>query len=213
MKKERNSSDRLTELRDRAEQFINKAPSAVKKVPPRDVKNLVEELQIHQVELEMQNEELRRTQMELEQARDRYVDLYDFAPVGYFTISDKGMILEANLAGATMLGEERRKLINHPFSRFVHRDDQDIFYLHQKQLIDTKTRQGCELRLVKEDGTQFYGQLECVVIEDADDNIKGFRAALMNVDERRRAVELIEEGKKQWETTFILGNKKASFEM
>ena len=81
MKKIKNSSYKK-ELRERAEEFIIKNPSAIKEIPPGDVKKLIEDLQIHQVELEMQNEELRRVQLELEAARDKYSDLYDFAPVG-----------------------------------------------------------------------------------------------------------------------------------
>ena len=80
---------------------------------------LVEDLHVHQIELEIQNEELRRVQSELEASRDMYSDLYDFAPVGYATVSEKGLILQANLACADMLGVERSSLIGKPFSRFV----------------------------------------------------------------------------------------------
>jgi PAS domain S-box-containing protein len=75
----------------------------------------------------MQNDELRRTQVELEESRSKYVDLYDFAPVGYFTISKKGMILGVNLTGAAMLGVERKYLIGQPFSHFITSDTQDVF--------------------------------------------------------------------------------------
>jgi PAS domain S-box-containing protein len=81
----------------------------------------------------MQNEELRRTHLELHAARDKYSDLYDFAPVGYFTISEKGMISDVNLTMCTMLGVERGLLAGNPFSHFINRDDQDIFYYHRKK--------------------------------------------------------------------------------
>ena len=149
MAKGQNSRDKFSNLRDRAEAFLTKTPSAIKEILPQDVKNLVEELQIHQVELEMQNEELRRAQLELEEARDRFSDLYEFAPVGYFTISYKGLIQEANLRGATMLGVERGSLINQRFSEFITKDTQDVFYHHRQKLIETRSKQSCELRLME----------------------------------------------------------------
>ena len=103
-------------LRRRAEEFLDRHPEAVSKIPAGDLHKLIEDLHVHQIELEMQNEELRRAQLELEKARDRYSELYDFAPVGYFTISDRGLILEANLNGPLLLSIEQRNLINGTFS-------------------------------------------------------------------------------------------------
>jgi len=194
LEKDKNSGDKSSTLQDRAEAFINKTSSAVKKVPPQDIKNIVEELQIHQVELEMQNEELRRAQRELQESSDRVSDLYDFAPVGYFTVSYKGLIQEANLTGAAMLGVERRNLINQPFSRFITTDTRDIFCLHRQKIIETRTRQGCELKLRKKDGTEFHAQLECVVVEDGEGNIvKSFRVAVSDIQERKRANEVLKQ--------------------
>ena len=108
---------------------------------------LIHELRVHQIELKMQNEELRRIQGELEKTRDRYSHLYDFAPVGYFTVSEKGIIEEANLTIAAMLGVERSALIGKPFTHFILKEDQDIFYKHRQQLLETEEPQSCELRL------------------------------------------------------------------
>ena len=201
MKKEWHTHDRL-KLRNRAEVSLNKTPSAAGKVPPQDVRKLVEELQVHQVELELQNEDLRRAQRELEAARDRFSDLYDFAPVGYFTISYKGLIQEANLTVAAMLGVERRKLINQPFSRFITTDTQEIFYLHRKILIETKTGQSWELRLKKEDGTEFHARLECVVVEDDEGNITSFRVTVSDIDKPKQAEEALRESKEKYRALF-----------
>jgi len=98
------------DLRWRAEEFLLKSPSAIKKMPARDLrdlKDLVEELRIHQVELETRQEELERSLQKLGDVRDRYQDLYDFAPVGYFALCSKGSILEANLTASTLLGISR----------------------------------------------------------------------------------------------------------
>jgi PAS domain-containing protein len=87
---------------------------------------------VHQIELELQNEELRRAQAELDIARARYFDLYDLAPVGYCTISEQGLILEANLTVAALLGVARSELVKQPISRFILKKDEDIYYLHRK---------------------------------------------------------------------------------
>ena len=100
---------------------------------PETARCLLHELRVHQIELELQNEELRQTQCDLEKSRERYFDLYDLAPVGYATLSEAGLILEANLALADLLGVEGRTLKGQAFTRYIHGADQDIFYQHQKR--------------------------------------------------------------------------------
>ena len=128
---------------------------------PEETRRTLHELRVHQIELEMQNEELRRAQAELDAARARYFDLYDLAPVGYATVSEKGLILETNLTAATLLGVARDALVRQPFSRFILKEDQDLYSLHRKKLFETHSAssgqagepQACELRMVKKDGT------------------------------------------------------------
>ena len=98
---------RIAELRQRAEETLKSETLSMEKMPVEDVRKLVEELRIHQVELEMQNEELRSAQWALEQSRKEYSDLYDFAPVGHLTINEEGRIVKANLTAAKQLGIER----------------------------------------------------------------------------------------------------------
>ena len=107
------------ELRRRGMETLKSKSSSMEKMPVEDVRKLVEELQIHQVELETQNEELRSVQWELEQSRKKYSDLYDFAPVGYLTLSEEGRIVEANLTAAKQLGIERSFLIGKPFNLYA----------------------------------------------------------------------------------------------
>lgn len=156
-------------------------------MPLKDINELIHELEVHQIELEMQNEELRQAQIDLEAARDKYADLYDFAPVGYFSLTNKGLILDANLNGATMLGIERRKLTGRPFSQFISKDDQDVFYLHRQKLFKTKTKKFCELKIAKKDGTEFYAQLESCPVTDEAGNCSALRFSLSDITERKQA--------------------------
>ena len=97
-----------------------------------DVRVALHELRVHQIELEMQNEELRRVQAQLEASRTRYFDLYDLAPVGYCTVDERGMIVQSNLVAATLLGVSRAQAVLKPIGSFIFRDDQDSYYLHRK---------------------------------------------------------------------------------
>ena len=158
------------ELRSRAEKIaLEKAarlPEQLKALSPEEIRQMIHELLVHQIELEMQNEELRRTQEELDAARVRYFDLYNLAPVGYCILSLQGLILETNLTAATLLGSARGKLVKQPISRFILKEDQNNYYLHRKQLFNTGKQQSFELRMVKADGTAFWGHLEATVAQD-----------------------------------------------
>ncbi|MEJ2167256.1 MAG: PAS domain-containing protein, partial [Desulfobacterales bacterium] len=156
-------------------------------MPLADITELIHELRVHQIELEMQNEQLRQAQLDLQTALDKVTDLYDFAPIGYFSISAMGLILEVNLMGATMLGMERGKLAGRRFSQFITKDDQDVFYLHRQKLLETKTKQVCELRMTKNDGTEFYAQLESSIIKEEDGNCSAIRFSLSDITERKQA--------------------------
>ena len=118
----------------------------------------------------VQNEELRRVQVELHTVRTRYVDLYDMAPVSYCTLNKQGLIVQANFATAAMLGVARGALVKQPLSRFILKEDQDTYYLHRKQLLDSGEPQLCELRMVKDDGTSFWVHLATTVTHDHESN-------------------------------------------
>ncbi|MFH1653665.1 MAG: PAS domain S-box protein [Pseudomonadota bacterium] len=119
---------------------------------------LVHELEVHQIELEMQNDELKRAQTEIENSRVEYADLYDFAPVTYFTLDKNGLILKINLTGASLLGRERSHLINKPFSLFIAEESKSLFYSHLRRVFKTKdvesneviikTKSGVELKVI-----------------------------------------------------------------
>ncbi len=144
---------------------------------------LLHELRVHQIELEMQNEELRRAQAELDATRARYFDLYDLAPVGYCTLSKEGLILEANLTATTLLGLPRIAMVKQPISRFIHPEDMDLFYLHRQRLLDAGDSLAWDMRMVKKDGTAFWGHLEAGVAQDLEGE-DVIRLLLSNVTER-----------------------------
>ena len=154
---------------------------------PEDKTSLIHELRVHQIELKMQNEELRRIQGELEKSQDRYTNLYDFAPVGYFTVSEKEIIEEANLTAAMLLGTERSSLVGSPFSRFIMNEDQDIFYFHRRQLLETRAPQTCRLKLIKKGIGPFNAQLESLLVKDGETGSDQIRMVTTDITLRKEA--------------------------
>ena len=176
--------DSRSTLRQRAEAMaLENAAHAPEDLEPQLA---MHELRVHQIELEMQNEELRRVQEELEVSRARYFDLYDMAPVGYLTLSEQGLILEANLTAAKLLGVARGALVKLPLSRFILPDDQDIHYLHRKQLLETGAPQVWELRLLKKDSGPFWARVQAAIARDAD-GAAICRVVVSDIGERKRA--------------------------
>ncbi len=137
MKESGTESHRLKALRHRAEALLHEKPQALSNISPEDIQQLIRELQVYQAELEMQNEGLRRTQLQLAEAHDKYSDLFDFAPVGYFTLDKNALVVEANLTGAKLLVVDRRSLITTSFTRFIAPDFQDSFYFNRRRVVET----------------------------------------------------------------------------
>ncbi len=186
------------DLRRRAEKVLQEQAEEPRKLAAEDVQSLIHELRTHQIELEMQNEELRRAQIELEGSRNRYSDLYDFAPVGYFTFDKNGLIIEVNLTGASKLGVERQFLIKKPFSIYIAPDSKSMFYLHLREVFRSGSRQTCELKLVGKSGNQFYAQLESLAVQDSEGKPGLFRTAISDITERKRAEEAIRESEERY---------------
>ncbi len=156
-------------LRRQAEQIARKKAARLpENLTPEEARKLIHELHVHQIELEIQNNELCKTQLELEASRDRYINLFDLLPVGYCTLNEKGMIVEVNLTAAKMLGMARSALIQNTLTRFILREDQDINYHNRLNLFKTGQPQEYNLRIVKKDGTIFWAHLETSVSQSAD---------------------------------------------
>jgi PAS domain S-box-containing protein len=146
---------------------------------------MLHELQVHQIELQMQNETLRQAQIDLEKSRDRYVDLYEFAPVGYLTVADSGLISEINLTGCALLGEDRKNLCNRYFASYVDSADRHRWLRHLHALPHGE-KQTVELRLGRSDGTVFDAALECLRVV-TDDDAPALRVVLTDITARKQA--------------------------
>jgi PAS domain S-box-containing protein len=193
---DRRAAPQPTMLRQRAENFLRKTGQDIGAMPVQDVQQLVHELLVYQIELEMQNEELCSTQQELETSRDRYSALYDFAPVGYLTLDRAGMILEANLTAARLLGIARRELLHQRLTDFIVQADQDAFYRHRQQAVATHMPQACELAMQRQDGTAFFVRLESLVeLEKAGGSLR-WGIALSNVTAQRHLEAQLREAQK-----------------
>lgn len=164
-------------LRVQAEaQLANSQPL---EVTVRPAEELLHELRVHQIELEMQNEALRQAHEALEESRDRFVDLYEFSPVGYLTLTVDGMIAEINLTAVTLLGRERNKLLNRSFRSLVLAADQDRWVRHFMTVKKRSEMCSIELSLQRNDGSVFQAQLDCL------SNAATVRVTLSDITERK----------------------------
>jgi len=175
-------------LRAEAERRFAEKERSAPKLSAVDTLSFQHELGVHQIELEMQNEELRRTQNELERSREKYLDLYDLAPVGYAVLNDKGLIQEANLTLTSCLGVTRNALVGSPLRRFVDPASQETYSLHLRRLFETGEPSSFEVGMVMEDGTSFWGRVDANVHADNDDRATG-HITLTDVTELKRRNE------------------------
>ena len=151
----------------------------------RPVEELLHELQVHQIELEMQNEALRQSRNALEDSRDRYIDFYDFAPVGFLTLGDKGLIDEINLTGAEMLGMDRAKLLRRRFSQSVVAADRERWNSHFISALGSDARLNCEVTLSRPDGSRIDVRVDSLrLIKEGKAPV--LRLVLTDVTERKQ---------------------------
>lgn len=181
-------------LHDKAEVIVCEKQllslEVVAEMTPEDTQLLFHELRVHQIELEMQNEELRRSQLALDAERTRYFDLYDLAPVSYFTLDEEGLILQVNFTAANLLGLTRSDMVNRPLMRFILPEDRDIYYLYRKQYLLSDVTRWCELRMVNKDGSVFWVQLSVTI---SPHQMQPFiqRVVLTDITERKQAQEAL----------------------
>lgn len=203
-------------LRREAEQIVQGttvlSPETIKAMPPEAILQIFHELEVHRVELVMQNKELRAMQVQLDSEELRYGSLYDQAPTGYCTLNEQDLILEANRTAASLLGVAPGTLRRKLFTRFILKDDQDLYYLYRRQLHDPQKPQVCELRMQQADGTVFWahlvstagtqyaGRFECrVAISDITTRKQGEERLRQNEQRRRLTLEAASAGTWEWD--------------
>lgn len=211
-------SDRKTigvsEIRQRAERRMQTTPvdpEAIAGMSAKEMAEMIHELRVHQVELKMQNDELRRIQQELEAARNRYSHLYDFAPVGYLTANEQGIIQEANLTFATMIGGDRSAVVGKPLSSFILSNDQDIYYLHRQRLLASGDLQSCRLRLVKNDGRHFQASLECMIVGQHNDDRRQIRMVATDITQQKKLEWQLQQAQKMEAVAKLAGGVAHQF--
>jgi len=183
-------SSETQSLRKRAEETYLSSPAWVSErldvLTPGETKIVLHELRVHQIELEMQNEELRRSQTEVETSQARYFDFYDLAPVGYCTFNAHGLILHANLTTAALFGVTRNELLGQPITDFILPDDQDIYYLMRMQIKSTADVQSCDLRMLRRSKLPFWAHLVAISVPD-DGSGQSLRIVLTDNTESKLA--------------------------
>jgi PAS domain S-box-containing protein len=189
MKKDKDKpASTAAELRRLAEERLKSRKSEDRgQKSAADNQRLMHELQVHQIELEMQNEELFQSRTEAEVGLDSYTILYDFAPVGYFTLDRGGAICQANLTGARLLGVERARLVNRRFGLFVSEGDRSLFNAFLKKAFESKGKEVFEVALLKEGAGPLWVQIEALASEDRQE----CRAVLVDITERKQAEEAL----------------------
>jgi PAS domain S-box-containing protein len=162
-----------------------------------DVLKITHELRIHQIELEMQNEELRNSQQALEELLHKYNDLFDFAPVGYFVIDTEGIILESNLTGSLLVGIERSLLVKKPFWLCIRTEDRDVFYLAKREVLDKRASKRCDLKMLRKTKGEFFAELLIDPIINGQGDAVQCRMAVIDISARKEAQDLLQLSRKE----------------
>jgi len=179
-------------LRHQAEALLKGQPANLKDLSHNDIQELVYELEVHQVELSLQNESLREAQDKLAISNDRYTDLFDFSPSGYFICDTQGLILEANLTGCQLLEVARTQVIGKPFSKFVSTESQDTYFLYRQKTNRSAKPDYCKLKLKRKNNSTFTAQLESITAEDPENGLVQCRISITEILEVKEAEALQE---------------------
>ncbi len=211
-----NEIEKFSNLRSGAEKRLEDESKTdaenIKKLSLEEIQNIIFDLRVHQIELEMQNDELTRVYNELNEIKSRYFDLYELAPVGYLIISQQGLIMETNLMASIMLNKEREKLKYSRFSKFIYLDDESKYYRILLKLKDIESPQECELRIVKKGDQVVWVHLKIAAIKNQDE-VK-YRVILSDITERKRMEEqLIQNEKKFKSLVFSMDQGLALFDV
>jgi PAS domain S-box-containing protein len=186
--KDKRKPTTAAELRRLAEKQLQaKSPEACIPLTDDDARRLLHELQVHQIELEMQNAELLQARDEMERALGNYTDLYDFAPIGYFTLDRDGTVRAVNLTGAKLLEIERSRLIGRRFGQFINAGNRPAFTDFLGKVFTSRDKEACEVELMTEGNTKLFLHFEAVAFGSGQE----CRVAIIDITERKQAEEQI----------------------
>lgn len=185
------------------------SPKPEKPVPKKmeDIQRLVHLLQVHQIELEHQNQELRIAQEELEASRNKYVAFFDFSPIPYFTLDAEGMIKEVNLSASNMFGIARGKLIGKRFQSYITLYEKDIFDVFIQTLFTTHEKQTCELNITNKDKSVFHVHMEGLEIEDTLEPELKCQVALIDLTEYKKIENSLKDSNEELNALNITKDK------
>jgi diguanylate cyclase (GGDEF)-like protein/PAS domain S-box-containing protein len=176
----------FSNLRRQAEELLPKKElPGVEISSIEDAHRLITELQVHQIELELQNDELRKMQEQIISEREKYADLYNFAPVAYFTFDEQDIILDLNLTGAELLGNERKYLIGHPLTPYLTPDSLQTFIRNRQLALETKRPGVCELAIRLRDGKETHVQVRTAALETSPDMPHLWRSVMTDITDRK----------------------------
>lgn len=186
-------------LRRNAEAALASLEAATreKEISPGEYSEILHELLVHQIELEMQNEELQQLHASLAASRAVYFDLFEHAPVGYLVLDESGQIVEANQTAASVLGVPRKSLVSSPLTRIVQTEDRDVSYLMLKKLTKTGRPQNCRLRLLRKDGDCFWARMEAAIARDWNKSTT-VRLSFSDISETIRAAEKLSKAEQDY---------------
>lgn len=176
-------------LRARAEQIALATATPDERPVVADQQRHFHDLQVHQIELEIQNEELRSSQVELDESRESFVTLFEFSPIGYLTLDSRLRITKANIAAAELLETSEKALIGTTLSRFIAKADADTFYFHCRNARASHKRETCDIRLASSTSGTRVVQLHSILIRAADNERERFQIALTDISAREQAKE------------------------
>lgn len=193
-------------LRTKAAKLLKNQSDRLTDLSTRDLRHLVTELGTHQIELEMQNEELRTVQEDLEASRLRYADLYNSAPIAYLTLDTGGNIREANLTAARMLGVGKGTLSKQKLSAYIMPGDRASFELYCASVLESSVKKTMEGRIRSKNKNVFWASFESVAVNDPETKTASLRVAVSNIHDRKQAEEQLRES----ETLFRLIAERSS---
>jgi PAS domain S-box-containing protein len=200
MPRTKRHAKRVDDLRKKAEARIARQLDRIESGSLQDIPRLLHELRVHQVELEVQNEELRLAQAELETSRSKYAHLYDFAPVAYLTFNKDGVVQEANLTTGGLLGVDTKALVGRRVSWFVAPEDSAVFHQHMLRTLETGVKQTCQFRLAGREGEERYVQMESLLLEGCDKGQERISAAVIDITSQKSLEKRLLEAERSYRT-------------